>query len=113
MPPAGSTGGEADAPTSKQVGFAEQIATRKGVEIPPETLRSRSSLSKWLDTHAGTKTGTKKKRKSSKSKPRQAKLQSCGFAGCSGGIGIIIKDAVDFWDRTMTTYNLKRKKSAK
>ena len=70
MPPTGSNGGEADAPTSKQVGFAEQIATRKGVEIPPETLRSRSSLSKWIDTHAGAKSGTKKTRKSSKPKPR-------------------------------------------
>lgn len=58
MPPKESSGGEAEAPTSKQVGFAEQIAMRKCIEIPDETLRSRSMLSKWLDTHAEPKGGT-------------------------------------------------------
>lgn len=63
MPAKANSGGEADAPTSKQIGFAEQIATRKGIEIPPETLRSRSSLSKWIDTHAGQKKNAKRKPK--------------------------------------------------
>jgi DNA topoisomerase-3 len=62
MPAQGQAGGEADTPTSKQVGFAEQIATRKGIEVPPETLRSRSSLSKWIDTNAGAKGKRKKSR---------------------------------------------------
>jgi DNA topoisomerase-3 len=58
----GQSGGQADTPTSKQVGFAEKIATRKGIEIPDETLRSRSTLSKWIDTHAGPKGKAKGKR---------------------------------------------------
>lgn len=63
--PAKASGSEDETPTSKQVGFAEQIAARKGIVVPDETLRSRSLLSKWIDTHADSKgrSGGKRTRK--------------------------------------------------
>jgi DNA topoisomerase-3 len=40
-------------PTSKQVGFAEKIASRKRIEIPDECYRDRSPMSKWIDAQGG------------------------------------------------------------
>lgn len=61
MPPKSASSGD-DSPTSKQVGFAEQIAARKGITVPDETLRSRSLLSKWIDTHADQRGGKRRKK---------------------------------------------------
>jgi DNA topoisomerase-3 len=46
-----ATSGRHAKPTPKQVGFAEKIAKRRGIEIPAESYQDRVSLSKWIDTH--------------------------------------------------------------
>lgn len=38
-------------PSSKQVGYAETIAGRKGIDIPPECYQDRARMSKWIDAH--------------------------------------------------------------
>lgn len=44
--------GEGDSrPSSKQVGFAERIASRRGIAVPPECYRDRLGLSRWIETH--------------------------------------------------------------
>lgn len=48
-PSAGSGDGR---PSSKQVGFAEKIATRKQMEVPPECYQSKSRMSQWLDANS-------------------------------------------------------------
>ena len=60
--PVKAQGSDDETPTSKQVGFAEQIAARKGIVVPEEALRSRSILSKWLTTHSEVKGGSSKKK---------------------------------------------------
>jgi DNA topoisomerase-3 len=41
------------APSSKQVGFAERIASRKRLSVPPECYQDRLRMSKWIETHSG------------------------------------------------------------
>lgn len=40
-----------DRPSSRQVGFAEKVATRKRIEVPPECYKSKSRMSQWLDAN--------------------------------------------------------------
>lgn len=46
-----SSGGD-ERPSSRQVGFAEKVATRKQIEVPPECYQSKSRMSQWLDANA-------------------------------------------------------------
>jgi DNA topoisomerase-3 len=46
--------GVGGAPTSKQVGFAERIASRKGIDVPAACYRDRLSMSKWIDAHGAS-----------------------------------------------------------
>lgn len=43
-----SGGGE---PTSKQVGFAEKIASRGNLTIPPHCYKDRAAMSQWIDSN--------------------------------------------------------------
>jgi DNA topoisomerase-3 len=63
-----SEGSASDQSTSKQIGFAQMLAQGKGVEIPPETLTSRSMLSAWIDSNAPKKGGRKSSNKTQKEK---------------------------------------------
>lgn len=38
-------------PSSKQVGFAEKIAQRKRMEVPPECFQDRGAMSRWIDAN--------------------------------------------------------------
>ena len=46
------TVGTAARPSSRQVGFAENLARRKRTHVPDECFRSRDLMSRWIDSHA-------------------------------------------------------------
>lgn len=50
----GRAGGAATSdgrPSSKQVGFAEKIAGRKQIDVPPECYQDRGAMSRWIDAN--------------------------------------------------------------
>lgn len=44
-------GGGDGRPSSKQVGFAEKIAQRKRMDVPPECYQDRGAMSRWIDAN--------------------------------------------------------------
>jgi SprT protein len=49
--PVTSAGGEFP-PTERQLSFAQSIARRKKLVIPPEVLKSKQKVSQWIDQHS-------------------------------------------------------------
>lgn len=43
--------GASELPTSKQVAFAERVATIKRTDVPRECFKSRQLMSRWLDSN--------------------------------------------------------------